>query len=364
MAGAHDASEAYVGRLAELARAGAEVLICVASERDEAVRAGARAMARRADPDRQRRHLQSQAEQRAQGPRGGEPARRGAVRRRHRAHGRRSRRGCGAIVGRSRAGAGAQGRRAAGKLRGRDGMRLHQRPSGALPAGRRPAGHACRVGRRDDPHQGRPGAHRRSSGLPQLHRRRLFRRAHSARPCRTDHVARQCHAKVAAGPPPLVGRMAPSGPLGLDAAQPHRRGEGAGAVRAGDRLARLGTCRRRRPWSPMASARAIWRSPSPCTRWRGSRPRHGSSRAAACRSDRAPGRRRWRARRWCRCWLHRPGADATESTGAAPTWPRAGVPGMAPPERAYENDERHGGHRHRHAAGARRFGDLGRRSRR
>jgi ceramide glucosyltransferase len=37
LAGIHDASEAYVGRLAELARAGAEVLICVASERDEAV---------------------------------------------------------------------------------------------------------------------------------------------------------------------------------------------------------------------------------------------------------------------------------------------------------------------------------------
>src|SRR6195256_73904 len=37
LAGAHDASEAYIGRLAELARAGAEVLICVASERDEAV---------------------------------------------------------------------------------------------------------------------------------------------------------------------------------------------------------------------------------------------------------------------------------------------------------------------------------------
>jgi ceramide glucosyltransferase len=37
LAGVHDASEAYVGRLAELARAGAEVLICVASERDEAV---------------------------------------------------------------------------------------------------------------------------------------------------------------------------------------------------------------------------------------------------------------------------------------------------------------------------------------
>ena len=35
--GIHDASEAYIGRLAELARAGAEVLICVASERDEAV---------------------------------------------------------------------------------------------------------------------------------------------------------------------------------------------------------------------------------------------------------------------------------------------------------------------------------------
>jgi ceramide glucosyltransferase len=43
LAGIHDASEAYVGRLAELARAGAEVLICVASERDEAV---ARARAR------------------------------------------------------------------------------------------------------------------------------------------------------------------------------------------------------------------------------------------------------------------------------------------------------------------------------
>jgi ceramide glucosyltransferase len=37
LAGAHDASEAYIGRLAELARAGAEVLICVAGERDEAV---------------------------------------------------------------------------------------------------------------------------------------------------------------------------------------------------------------------------------------------------------------------------------------------------------------------------------------
>jgi ceramide glucosyltransferase len=37
LAGVHDASEAYVARLAELARAGAEVLICVASERDEAV---------------------------------------------------------------------------------------------------------------------------------------------------------------------------------------------------------------------------------------------------------------------------------------------------------------------------------------
>jgi ceramide glucosyltransferase len=37
LAGIHDASEDYVGRLAELARAGAEVLICVASERDDAV---------------------------------------------------------------------------------------------------------------------------------------------------------------------------------------------------------------------------------------------------------------------------------------------------------------------------------------
>lgn len=37
LAGVHDASEAYIARLAELARAGAEVLICVASEGDEAV---------------------------------------------------------------------------------------------------------------------------------------------------------------------------------------------------------------------------------------------------------------------------------------------------------------------------------------
>jgi ceramide glucosyltransferase len=37
LAGIHDASEAYIGRLAELARVGAQVLICVASERDEAV---------------------------------------------------------------------------------------------------------------------------------------------------------------------------------------------------------------------------------------------------------------------------------------------------------------------------------------
>jgi ceramide glucosyltransferase len=37
LAGVHDASEAYIGRLAELARAGAQVLICVASERDEAL---------------------------------------------------------------------------------------------------------------------------------------------------------------------------------------------------------------------------------------------------------------------------------------------------------------------------------------
>src|SRR5713101_4822464 len=36
LAGAHDASELYIGRLAELSRAGAEVLICVASELDEA----------------------------------------------------------------------------------------------------------------------------------------------------------------------------------------------------------------------------------------------------------------------------------------------------------------------------------------
>ena len=37
LAGARDASQAYIGRLAELSRAGAEVLICVASERDHAV---------------------------------------------------------------------------------------------------------------------------------------------------------------------------------------------------------------------------------------------------------------------------------------------------------------------------------------
>lgn len=37
MVGARDASPAYVGRLAELSRAGAEVLICVTTEHDEAV---------------------------------------------------------------------------------------------------------------------------------------------------------------------------------------------------------------------------------------------------------------------------------------------------------------------------------------
>ena len=37
LAGAHDASEDYIGRLAELSRSGAEVLICVASEGDPAV---------------------------------------------------------------------------------------------------------------------------------------------------------------------------------------------------------------------------------------------------------------------------------------------------------------------------------------
>ena len=37
LVGAHDASAAYIGRLAELSRAGAEVLICVANERDDAV---------------------------------------------------------------------------------------------------------------------------------------------------------------------------------------------------------------------------------------------------------------------------------------------------------------------------------------
>ena len=35
-------------------------------------------------------------------------------------------------------------------------------------------------------------------------------------------------------------------------------------------------------------------------------------------------------------------ARTPASTGAAPTWPQAGVPGMAPPERAYENGKRHG----------------------
>lgn len=37
LAGAGDASGAYIGRLAELSRAGSEVLICVASEHDEAI---------------------------------------------------------------------------------------------------------------------------------------------------------------------------------------------------------------------------------------------------------------------------------------------------------------------------------------
>src|SRR5215510_13082537 len=37
LAGAHDATAAYIGDLAALSRAGAEVLICVADEADEAV---------------------------------------------------------------------------------------------------------------------------------------------------------------------------------------------------------------------------------------------------------------------------------------------------------------------------------------
>ena len=142
------------------------------------------------------------------------------------------------------------------------------------------------------------------------------------------------------------------------------RGEGAGAVGAGDRLARLGTGGergpdrlRRRSGHPGACPRRA----HDCVVRRRSMVRRG---LPVCRSDRAPGRRRWCARRWCRCWRPRPGADATESTGAAPTWPPAGGPGMAPPERAYEDDERHGGHCHRHAAGARRIRRPRRRSRR
>src|SRR5215475_3366515 len=37
MAGAHDASELYIGRLAALSQAGAEVLICVADAQDDAM---------------------------------------------------------------------------------------------------------------------------------------------------------------------------------------------------------------------------------------------------------------------------------------------------------------------------------------
>ena len=54
MNGAADASPAYVGALRTLSTVGAEILICVADEDDGAVAAIRGAVARRADPGRQR----------------------------------------------------------------------------------------------------------------------------------------------------------------------------------------------------------------------------------------------------------------------------------------------------------------------
>ena len=152
-------------RLADLSRAGAEVLICVTTEHDEAV---GRTRAEWPDApilvgsddtfnpklNNVRKGLEAASRpvvalcdagidlDAPRARRGGRPAFR-----------------------QGRAGAGAQGRRSAGELRGRDGVQLHQRPSGAFPDGGGPAGHAGRVRWRDHSHQGRAAAHRRPSAV-------------------------------------------------------------------------------------------------------------------------------------------------------------------------------------------------------
>ena len=271
-------------------------------------------------------------------------------------------------VGQGRAGAGAQGRRAAGELRGRDGMRLHQRPSGALPAGRRPAGHARRVGRRDHPDAG-----------DTLQRIGDWQRLHSTGSPTTIPWCARCATASARRPGwrdvmprlPLGRRDWPDvwrapGPLGVDAAA-------TAQVRA------LVLLEPAIGWlaSGLAGASAlvacgvgvgIWcLLGSSCTPSRGSPPRRGSWPAAACRSDRAPAaaalvREALVPVLAVQALARPPSIDwrGTDLGGAGV----AGARGWRRRKEPYEHDERHGGHRHRHAAGARRFGDLARRSRR
>jgi ceramide glucosyltransferase len=60
------------------------------------------------------------------------------------------------------------------EFRGRARARLHQRPPGALPAGRRPARHRGRVRRRHPDDARHAAAHRQLARLQPLDRRRLF----------------------------------------------------------------------------------------------------------------------------------------------------------------------------------------------
>ena len=242
-------------------------------------------------------------------------------------------------------------------------MRLHQRPSGALPAGRRPAGHAGRIGRRDAAYAGMSCSGSAAQRLSSTTSPTTIRSCARCATLGLHDVAGRCHAAVAAGAP-RAGRTVWRRQVrwGVDAPATSRRGQAAGAVGAGDRLGCLGSRRWRRPCGRRRRQRAmsLLGLVAPHTR-RGSRPRHGSWRAAACRSDRAPGRRRWCARRWCRCWRRRPGADAVRSIGAAPTSARAGVPagdGAAGEVRMRMIDAMEDIATD-HAAGAGRFGDVG-----
>ena len=253
MVGVRDASPAYVRRLADLSRAGAEVLICVTSEDDEAV---GRTRAEWPDApilvgsdDTFNPKLNNVRK-------GLEAASRPVVAL------------CDAGIDLTLAELAA----AAAHLSDKVGLVL------ALKTGDRPEnfaaemecsyinGHQARFLTAADRlgmpvasggvtilTQGHPAADRRPSGFPQLSCRRLFCGAHGARPPRPDDLAGGCHAAAARRRPALAGRVAAAGPLGIDAAEAQPRGEGAGAAGARDRLARVGpragrgaACRRRR----------------------------------------------------------------------------------------------------------------------